>query len=210
MQKQCKKATDQPPRDFLLNGQICMDDGQFGQEEWVPSTLRFCSEPKEDDSRAKKPARQKRRRSIVVDQISIDDWWASVLTNRKDRRWFRQRNRAGVSKMDIEYIRFAMDQHMSFIKDRKIKAASWENTPEKEYVRSLTAMNGLKSGTLTKEDFWFVEFVLTEHGDYLLEEKIGESWFDNPAFENRRNSLIIANMKKAIGMSDEEYEFGPA
>lgn len=116
-----------------------------------------------------------------------------------------------LSRSDVEFIYYAVNQHMEMVKTHH--GMAWDYSLEKEaaYLESLKRRLPMHQGTeyprISRNDFWFLEYTLNERNDFV-NEGVGTPWFKAPKYDSLRTSAIINRLRRALGISKEEFENG--
>lgn len=122
-----------------------------------------------------------------------------------------------ISKKDRDYILFAADEHARLVQGGN--SCLWnDKSPQQErdhvaaVLDQMTAKccdNGKTSSQgLTLDDFWFLDFVLSERCDLLL-EGIGTPWSDAIDGDAKLTTRILTRLRQSVGLSESDYEMGP-
>lgn len=124
-----------------------------------------------------------------------------------------------IKKKDLDFIAFAADEHMRLVQNGY--SCLWgDASPQHERVRVTEVLDSLAGkcsdngktqpsrAPLTMDDFWFLEFVLAERRDFLL-EGIGQPWSGSAESDTRMMERILERLRQAVGLSARDYDLGP-
>ena len=120
-------------------------------------------------------------------------------------------------KSSVDFTKHVFREHMKLVNQHY--SCCWEPTIAQEQEKGETIIHGLEGDynkttarrtmpKLSKDDFWFLEFILREHGDFAL-EGLCDPWCRRATNEGRKCTSFIATLRTLCGMSKAEYSAGP-
>lgn len=122
-----------------------------------------------------------------------------------------ERISTNLSVEDIQFIFYAVSQHIDIVKNNR--GIAWDASLEKETAcleslrQKLPSHKGTSRPKISRDDFWFLEFTLNERKDFI-NEGLGTPWFQNPRYDSIKTSFLIDRLRRALGITCEELEQG--
>lgn len=124
--------------------------------------------------------------------------------------------RLQITDGDIQFVSYSMNEHFKLLKGHH--GCMWENTLIREKERAERTIKALKlltwehkhgeKLTATTDDFFFLQFCMTEWCDFL-KEGIGTPWSADPRADVSRTSRFLERIRKMLGISEAAAAAGP-
>lgn len=127
--------------------------------------------------------------------------------------------RKPLSERDLDFVAFALDQHMELVKRKKAPLLSPTRKTEKQSAMKIMAnLRTINVSPTTKhlseQDFWVLDFTLTEYDDLLIDGECAP-WASPGCEPSGKTGLgmgkrVMAKIKSLASITPEAYEMGPS
>lgn len=114
-----------------------------------------------------------------------------------------------LTRDEMDFISFSIDEHLGLIDNHH--GCLWEKNKKEEKKKGYRVVHAIKDASVDEkiepEDFWFLQFVLSETADFGV-EGVCQTWCKNPACSATKAQKLIHKLAILAGISKEQVAEG--